>query len=375
MDICKYCGGEIEWRNINGQRTPIHVDGGRCDGAPPTSRFDKYTRDWWLIYGKPEYFFEDICKPTTCPNCHEPVYFIRHNGGSLWVDSLGWPWPKHPCFDHQNSITDKLEVQKELADLLFIGVVRSCRVFRHSSQRLLEIACLDGIKRFVLVSDWRAKQWIGEMVCIDTHTQVVQSDIGRVNVIDIGALTCRAITGYRHWGDRDYYARIRLDKAVYGWFQGNNCGSKTFAREELDWLETHGGLYQALLDGVIAPCEEYEREFIKYCANPSSDPVTEAQAIWNKLISLLENVDDWGESYLEWKLNKELKERKKFQGLVQDREENKAYLEEQDRYYANLNNEDLLTHWKKRHAMEDAEIKIMLGHMVSRGLLSPRSSI
>lgn len=27
------------------------------------------------------------------------VFFVRHNGGSVWFDELRWPWPKHGCFD------------------------------------------------------------------------------------------------------------------------------------------------------------------------------------------------------------------------------------------------------------------------------------
>jgi hypothetical protein len=31
--------------------------------------------------------------------CGQPVYFIRHNGGSVWVDPpLGPPWHKHRCY-------------------------------------------------------------------------------------------------------------------------------------------------------------------------------------------------------------------------------------------------------------------------------------
>jgi len=45
-------------------------------------------------------------RPTHCPECGEDVYFIRHNGGSVWVDPpLGWPWPKHACFDKPNEPT------------------------------------------------------------------------------------------------------------------------------------------------------------------------------------------------------------------------------------------------------------------------------
>jgi len=37
--------------------------------------------------------------PTLCPMCGEQVYFVRHNGGKVWFDELGPPWPKHPCFE------------------------------------------------------------------------------------------------------------------------------------------------------------------------------------------------------------------------------------------------------------------------------------
>src|ERR1039458_521988 len=36
-----------------------------------------------------------------CPRCPQMVYLVRHNGGSVWLDELGWPWPKHGCFDSQ----------------------------------------------------------------------------------------------------------------------------------------------------------------------------------------------------------------------------------------------------------------------------------
>jgi hypothetical protein len=41
---------------------------------------------------------EDFCRPTKCPRCGASVFFVRHNGGSVWFDELGHPWPKHECF-------------------------------------------------------------------------------------------------------------------------------------------------------------------------------------------------------------------------------------------------------------------------------------
>ena len=46
---------------------------------------------------------ESFAAPATCPKCESSVYFIRHNGGSVWVDELGWPWSKHSCF---NTVAD-----------------------------------------------------------------------------------------------------------------------------------------------------------------------------------------------------------------------------------------------------------------------------
>lgn len=37
----------------------------------------------------------------SCPVCHADVYFYQSpNGGRVFFDELGPPWPKHPCTDH-----------------------------------------------------------------------------------------------------------------------------------------------------------------------------------------------------------------------------------------------------------------------------------
>lgn len=41
---------------------------------------------------------KEFCVKTKCPYCEEYVFFVRHNGGSVWFDELGKPWPKHDCF-------------------------------------------------------------------------------------------------------------------------------------------------------------------------------------------------------------------------------------------------------------------------------------
>lgn len=39
-----------------------------------------------------------------CPVCGQPVYFVQpENGGRIFFDELGPPWPKHPCTDNGHS--------------------------------------------------------------------------------------------------------------------------------------------------------------------------------------------------------------------------------------------------------------------------------
>jgi hypothetical protein len=66
---------------MDGHAVPIHRNGGwECSG--PRLDADR----------------ERACYRTKCPCCLAPVYFVRHNGGSVWFDELGQPRPIHGCF-------------------------------------------------------------------------------------------------------------------------------------------------------------------------------------------------------------------------------------------------------------------------------------
>ena len=76
---CRDCGEPIEFRYVDGRVVPIHV-AGFCSAVPRNC------------------VEEDDCFRTTCPRCERDVFFVRHNGGCVWLDELGLPWPEHQCY-------------------------------------------------------------------------------------------------------------------------------------------------------------------------------------------------------------------------------------------------------------------------------------
>jgi len=100
MPTCNQCGEEIEFRYVDGRCVPIHPGGGWHCGS-----FSKSPYSPPRISRSGEWRERDFTRPSHCPICGDDVFFIRHNGGSVWVDELGWPWPKHGCFDQPHEPT------------------------------------------------------------------------------------------------------------------------------------------------------------------------------------------------------------------------------------------------------------------------------
>jgi hypothetical protein len=80
MSQCWECDQEIVFRYINGVCTPIH-ESGQCGE-----------------YRKKAIRFK-------CRKCSKYVFYVEHNGGRVWFDELGWPWPKHGCFEPNQPVT------------------------------------------------------------------------------------------------------------------------------------------------------------------------------------------------------------------------------------------------------------------------------
>lgn len=105
MSTCRKCGQEITFRHKNGHCVTLHLSGA-CNehgDSPCDGEMTCYTR---------------------CPRCSRMVYFVRHNGGSVWFDELGLPWPKHPCFDADPGCT-QAAIQAAMRSPLFEQVNRA----------------------------------------------------------------------------------------------------------------------------------------------------------------------------------------------------------------------------------------------------------
>jgi len=127
----------------------------------------------------------DFCRPTTCPRCKQKVFFIRHNGGSVWVEELGWPWPKHEHF--ADSASDNLYAQ-----------IRSLRHQQPKPDELqLSGESLVGLIRKV-ISHATCKTYLVDM--LDQRCQPVkhQAKVAALQVSDVEHVELRGLVTL-HW--------------------------------------------------------------------------------------------------------------------------------------------------------------------------------
>ena len=138
--------------------------GGRRGGAVVTSaRSILYAGDSYPFEGelRIDYARDGFCRPTICPKCGGPVFFVRHNGGSVWFDELGWPWEKHGCFAGDDrhgkaGLGDSLrsalrEVTTEGRDGTLGVIVSSDRTTTVEGRRYT-LLCGDGAMRRLMIS-------------------------------------------------------------------------------------------------------------------------------------------------------------------------------------------------------------------------------
>lgn len=108
---------------------------------------------------------EDFCKPSKCPRCGASVYFVRHNGGNVWLDSLGAPWPKHACFDDDIPSIIRHQLVEEKRTVF--GVVMTVALIESSEDSIITVKCHNNKTITVKIgSQGDITKWLGRLVSV-----------------------------------------------------------------------------------------------------------------------------------------------------------------------------------------------------------------
>lgn len=184
MSTCNRCGGGLIIRYINGQRTPISSG---CDcwdysgdyassESSSSANFQQYSM-YENTYIS-DHSAKDYCRPTKCPKCGSEVFFIQHNGGSVWVDELGWPWPKHACFDAWDGGKSLRALRSDIAKPQIknkLGLVIRLQVHEgNPTKTTLAINTYDS-KGVCIILLRDARILIGQLVALNLESKVLYS--------------------------------------------------------------------------------------------------------------------------------------------------------------------------------------------------------
>lgn len=167
MSTCSRCGEPVEFRYIDGQCIPLHLYGGCGQGAASSAR----------DYSAARSSDESQCFQTNCPKCTDPVFFIRHNGGCVWVDPpLGWPWWKHECMYPEQTRGPRVRTSIISTEVirgydtpkgLLLGIVKAARPSWDRLNTLIHVLSGADENLILLMKGKAAGFLVGRIVLID----------------------------------------------------------------------------------------------------------------------------------------------------------------------------------------------------------------
>lgn len=170
MATCSRCGQEIEFRYIDGRPVPLHLYGG-CGDYEPVRDYSGFSSST-----------DSCCFLTNCPECRDEVYFIRHNGGSVWIDPpLGPPWYKHGCMHDEVRSRPRSETglvsERELPSLgeqrcLLLGIVNEAEVSISKKSTMLGLVAGKS-DRYVILCKNNAGYLLEKIVIIDLCRSII----------------------------------------------------------------------------------------------------------------------------------------------------------------------------------------------------------
>ena len=97
----------------------------------------------------------DFTRPSRCPECGANVFFIRHNGGFVWIDPpLGPPWDKHGCFDEPTGPTSIFSAWSPKTSGLtnpVLAIIKSIKTFGQGDESLVEVEFTDATRASLIL--------------------------------------------------------------------------------------------------------------------------------------------------------------------------------------------------------------------------------
>jgi hypothetical protein len=147
----KNCGEEIIFRMIDGRCVPIRASAG-WDSGSRSGTGDARQTERRECAARPS---KSFTHPTKCPKCGDAVFYIEHNGGSVWFDDLGWPWPKHGCFDDEPATCHFAAWSANASTLSSreLGVVTAILPDGRQAEPVLELE-MNNSTRLTLILQW-----------------------------------------------------------------------------------------------------------------------------------------------------------------------------------------------------------------------------
>ncbi|WP_083387353.1 OST-HTH/LOTUS domain-containing protein [Salinicola sp. MIT1003] len=126
---------------------------------------------------------ETLNHKTTCPMCGSDVFFIRHNGGSVWLDlPLSYPWYKHACFDSEtessgrrNFLAQTIDERKHRTSSTELFTIIQATTFPRSTTTNIK-GWLAGENIYSLTVTGDARILAGELCFIDISTKELWSE-------------------------------------------------------------------------------------------------------------------------------------------------------------------------------------------------------
>jgi len=177
---CRFCGGTLRFRLIDGTVRPLR---GTCSCPQPGGPTKPLLQD-------------KFCWRTECRFCgRRPVFFVRHNGGSVFFDELGYPWPKHDCLHGDDSVLER--IRRSVKNIPGIRAADLYQVLESNyvpSARVLAVRLRDTNGRRTI---WHIAQFealsaaIGSIVALCRTAMVLIDGSGHVLQVNGPMVRCR----------------------------------------------------------------------------------------------------------------------------------------------------------------------------------------